>query len=75
MTHFRLLFVRLLALVKWASSATKVDKCNQIMAYLERQSQLFTETADSLAQMARYCIVLYYSGQVSIHLLHHLFKV
>ena len=49
----RLLFVRLLALVKWASSAAKVEKCNQIMTVLERQSHLFTDTADALAQMAR----------------------
>lgn len=53
----RLLLVRLLALVKWASSATKVEKCGQIMVYLERQAHLFTETADSLAQMARETLV------------------
>ena len=53
----RMLFVRLLALVKWASSASKVDKCNKIMDFLDRQSMLFTDTADSLAQMARETLV------------------
>ena len=53
----RMLFVRLLALVKWASSASKVDKCNKIMDFLDRQSMLFTDTADALAQMARETLV------------------
>ena len=53
----RMLFVRLLALVKWASSASKVDKCNKIMDFLDRQSMLFTDSADSLAQMARETLV------------------
>ncbi len=48
----RMLFVRLLALVKWASSASKVDKCNSIMTFLERQSTLFTDSADALYDMA-----------------------
>lgn len=53
----RMLMIRLLALVKWASSASKVDKCNGIMNYLERQSTIFMETADSLAKMARETLV------------------
>jgi mediator of RNA polymerase II transcription subunit 14 len=53
----RMLFVRLLALVKWAGHASKVDKCNSIQMYLDRQSGLLTETADSLARMARETLV------------------
>ena len=49
----RMLFVRLLALVKWASSVSKVDKSSKIMDFLDRQSLRFTDTADQLAQMAR----------------------
>jgi len=49
----RMLQVRLLATVKWANSAVKVEKCNQIVSYLDRQSGLFTDTANALAQMAR----------------------
>jgi mediator of RNA polymerase II transcription subunit 14 len=44
----RMLFVRLLALVKWASSASKVDKCNKIMDFLDRQSSLFTDLQESM---------------------------
>ncbi|XP_022095205.1 mediator of RNA polymerase II transcription subunit 14-like [Acanthaster planci] len=46
-------FVRLLALVKWASSAAKVDKCAAISAFLDQQSLLFVDTADMLSHMAR----------------------
>lgn len=53
----RQLFVRLLALVKWASSASKVDKSARIMAFLDKQSLLFVETADMLARMARETLV------------------
>jgi mediator of RNA polymerase II transcription subunit 14 len=53
----RMLFIRLLALVKWASSASKVDKCNNIMMFLDKQSNLFLETADNLARMARETLV------------------
>ncbi|ESO84116.1 hypothetical protein LOTGIDRAFT_211073 [Lottia gigantea] len=49
----RQLFVRLLALVKWATSATKVDKCTEICNFLEQQSMFFVDTADSLARLAR----------------------
>ncbi|XP_062570330.1 mediator of RNA polymerase II transcription subunit 14-like isoform X3 [Saccostrea cucullata] len=53
----RQLFIRLLALVKWASSATKVDKCSEICSFLENQSMWFVETADMLAKMARETLV------------------
>lgn len=53
----RQLFVRLLALVKWANSASKVDKCGEICNFLEQQSLLFVETADSMARMARETLV------------------
>lgn len=53
----RQLFVRLLALVKWANSASKVDKSAHIMAFLDKQSLLFVDTADMLARMARETLV------------------
>ena len=53
----RQLFVRLLALVKWAGSASKVDKCANIVNFLDRQSDLFIETADILSKMARETLV------------------
>ncbi|XP_073993036.1 mediator complex subunit 14 isoform X1 [Rhodnius prolixus] len=56
-TRTRQLFVRLLALVKWANSASKVDKSARIMAFLDKQSMLFVETADMLARMSRETLV------------------
>ncbi|XP_076370105.1 mediator complex subunit 14 isoform X1 [Tachypleus tridentatus] len=53
----RQLFVRLLALVKWAASASKVEKCAAIMGFLDKQSSLFIETADVLTKMARETLV------------------
>lgn len=53
----RQLFVRLLALVKWAASATKVEKCAAIVGFLDKQNLLFVETADILAMMARETLV------------------
>ncbi|KAL4233347.1 Mediator of RNA polymerase II transcription subunit 14 [Mactra antiquata] len=53
----RQLFIRLLALVKWANSASKVDKCVEICNFLEQQSMWFVETADSMAKMARETLV------------------
>lgn len=53
----RQLFVRLLALVKWAASASKVEKCAAIMAFLDKQSMLFVEMADMLAMMSRETLV------------------
>ncbi|XP_043223029.1 mediator of RNA polymerase II transcription subunit 14-like [Amphibalanus amphitrite] len=49
----RQLCIRLLALVKWAGSVSKVDKSAGIMAFLDKQSMLFIDTADKLSQMAR----------------------
>lgn len=46
-------FIRLLALVKWAGSAAKVDKCAAISSFLDQQSFLFVDTADMLSRMAR----------------------
>ncbi|CAH1798713.1 unnamed protein product [Owenia fusiformis] len=53
----RQLFIRLLALVKWASMAGKVDKCGVISDFLDRQAMFFVETADMLAKMARETLV------------------
>ena len=49
----RQLFIRLLALVKWANNCGKVDKCAQITGFLDQQSMLFIHTADRLAQISR----------------------
>lgn len=53
----RQLFIRLLALVKWANSASKVDKSAKIMAFLDKQSLLVIDTADMLSRMARETLV------------------
>ncbi|KAL8611339.1 hypothetical protein ACOMHN_014394 [Nucella lapillus] len=53
----RQLFVRILALVKWASSVNKVDKCADICIFLERQSMFFVETADFLHKMSKETLV------------------
>lgn len=53
----RQLFIRLLALVKWAGSASKVDRSTHIMAFLDKQAMLFVDTADMLARMARETLV------------------
>jgi len=53
----RMLFIRLLALVRWASSASKVDKCNSIMMFLDKQSNIFLETADMLHKTAHETLV------------------
>lgn len=53
----RQLFVRLLALVKWAASVSKVEKSASIMAFLDKQSMIFIETADALSRMARETLV------------------
>merc|ERR1719268_690954 len=53
----RMMFVRLLALVRWASSASKVDKCASIVMFLEKQSGLFLDTANQMAGMARETLV------------------
>uniref|UniRef100_A0A4W3I7T9 Mediator of RNA polymerase II transcription subunit 14 n=1 Tax=Callorhinchus milii TaxID=7868 RepID=A0A4W3I7T9_CALMI len=53
----RQLFVRLLALVKWASNAGKVEKCAMISNFLDQQAFLFVDTADRMASLARDALV------------------
>nr|XP_021505651.1 mediator of RNA polymerase II transcription subunit 14-like [Meriones unguiculatus] len=53
----RQLFVRLLALVKWANDAGKVEKCAMISGFLDQQAILFVDTADRLAFLARDALV------------------
>ncbi|XP_033264454.1 mediator of RNA polymerase II transcription subunit 14 isoform X3 [Orcinus orca] len=53
----RQLFVRLLALVKWANNAGKVEKCAMISSFLDHQAILFVDTADRLASLARDALV------------------
>ncbi|XP_077337006.1 mediator of RNA polymerase II transcription subunit 14 isoform X2 [Lithobates pipiens] len=53
----RQLFVRLLALVKWANNAGKVEKCAMISSFLDQQTILFVDTADRLASLARDALV------------------
>ncbi|XP_055842956.1 mediator of RNA polymerase II transcription subunit 14 isoform X2 [Episyrphus balteatus] len=53
----RQLFIRLIALVKWANSVSKVDKSAHIMSILDKQNMLFVETADMLARMSRETLV------------------
>ncbi|XP_074645605.1 mediator of RNA polymerase II transcription subunit 14-like isoform X2 [Tubulanus polymorphus] len=53
----RQLFVRLLALVKWANSAGKVDRCGLISNFLDQQAMLFVDTADMLAKLSRETLV------------------
>ncbi|XP_069923593.1 mediator of RNA polymerase II transcription subunit 14 isoform X5 [Oryctolagus cuniculus] len=66
----RQLFVRLLALVKWADNAGKVEKCafclsmpenpvngRMISSFLDQQAILFVDTADRLASLARDALV------------------
>ncbi|TRY59331.1 hypothetical protein DNTS_033558 [Danionella cerebrum] len=53
----RQLFVRLLALVKWASNAGKVEKCAMISSFLDQQAYLFVDSADRLASLARDALV------------------
>ncbi|XP_015775975.1 PREDICTED: mediator of RNA polymerase II transcription subunit 14-like [Acropora digitifera] len=50
-------FVRLLALVKWAASAERVDKYQAMSTILDKQSMLFIDTADMLARMSRESLV------------------
>ena len=53
----RMLMIRLLGLVKWASSASKVDKCVSIMNFCERSANIFMESADAMAKMARETLI------------------
>ena len=38
-------FIRLIALVKWAQSVSKINKCTAIRDFLDEQSFYFTDTA------------------------------
>ncbi|CAF5065958.1 unnamed protein product, partial [Rotaria magnacalcarata] len=49
----RQLFIRILAVVKWAATTGKVTACEGIQALLEVRARLIRETSDSLAQLAR----------------------
>uniref|UniRef100_A0A8C5NXY2 Mediator of RNA polymerase II transcription subunit 14 n=1 Tax=Jaculus jaculus TaxID=51337 RepID=A0A8C5NXY2_JACJA len=53
----RQLFVRLLALVKWANDAGRVEKCAMVSGFLDQQAVLFVDTADRLASLARDALV------------------
>ncbi|PAV81255.1 hypothetical protein WR25_08466 isoform F [Diploscapter pachys] len=46
----RMLFVKLLALVKWVKTSKKFESCTSICCLLDQQSQLFVQTADTLAK-------------------------
>ncbi|CAF0853162.1 unnamed protein product [Rotaria sp. Silwood1] len=49
----RQLFIRILAVVKWAATTGKVTACEDIQNFLEHRARLIRETSDSLAQLAR----------------------
>lgn len=53
----RQLFIRLLALVKWASGASKIEQCIDIVSFLDKQALLFINTADNMANIARTTLV------------------
>lgn len=49
----RQLFIRILAVVKWAATAGKVNACEEIQHFLDVRVRLIRETSDVLAQLAR----------------------
>lgn len=53
----RQLFIRLLALVKWAGTASKIEQCQDIVSFLDKQALLFINTADNMANIARTTLV------------------
>lgn len=53
----RQLFIRLLALVKWAGGASKIEQCMDIVSFLDKQAVLFINTADNMANIARTTLV------------------
>jgi len=53
----RQLFIRLLALVKWAGTASKIEQCMDIVNFLDKQALLFTNTADNMLNIARTTLV------------------
>lgn len=48
----RLLFIRLLALVKWLKTSSKVNTCTSIVYFLDHQCSHFVDTADKLSFLA-----------------------
>ena len=53
----RQLFIRLLALVRWAGGASKLEQCMDIVSFLDKQALLFINTADNMANIARTTLV------------------
>lgn len=53
----RQLFIRLLALVRWAGGASKIEQCMDIVTFLDKQALLFINTADNMANIARTTLV------------------
>ncbi|CAF0742948.1 unnamed protein product [Adineta ricciae] len=49
----RQLFIRILAVVKWAGTAGKVNACENIQNFLEGRARVVRETSDALAHIAR----------------------
>ncbi|EPB67694.1 mediator complex subunit MED14 [Ancylostoma ceylanicum] len=54
----RMLFVKLLAVVKWVKSSKKFESCAAICYLLDQQSQYFIETADRLVTISREELVM-----------------
>ncbi|PIO77048.1 mediator complex subunit MED14 [Teladorsagia circumcincta] len=54
----RMLFVKLLAVVKWVKSSKKFESCAAICYLLDQQSQYFVETADRLVTISREELVM-----------------
>lgn len=53
----RQLFIRLLALVKWAANAGRIEDCVRLVSFLDEQANYFIDTADNMANMARVTLV------------------
>ncbi|KFD49993.1 hypothetical protein M514_09086 [Trichuris suis] len=47
----RQLFIRILAVLKWARCGAKVDICTGIQCFLDQQASMFVDTADRLFQL------------------------
>ncbi|KAJ1366563.1 hypothetical protein KIN20_027251 [Parelaphostrongylus tenuis] len=54
----RMLFVKLLAVVKWVKSSKKFESCAAICYLLDQHSQYFVETADRLVAISREELVM-----------------
>ncbi|KJH43217.1 mediator complex subunit MED14 [Dictyocaulus viviparus] len=54
----RMLFVKLLAVVKWVKSSKKFESCAAICYLLDQHSQYFVETADRLVTISREELVM-----------------